>query len=106
MKEIQRICRKRSSKNSYLNSERGFEIGKLCLKKERELFSWRRSDPDTFWIDVQLFTKYKLNDEQVIFIMEHQPGIEEYKEHSKERNAYAETMRGISKLRRLVNESD
>lgn len=38
--------------------------------------------------------------------MEHQPGIEEYKEHSKERNAYAETMRGISKLRRLVNESD
>ncbi len=98
---LTKIMLNRPNGNDFLESDRGMEIGKFCLAKERELFSWRRSDPDTFWIDVQLFTKYKLSNNEIAFIMERQPGIEEYKEHSKERRAYAEMMRGIKKLRHL-----
>ena len=53
------IMIRRPKNNAYLESERGMEISKLCIDTERELHSWRRSDVDTFWIYVQLFTKYK-----------------------------------------------
>ncbi len=88
--------------NCYLDSERGLEIGRLCIAYERNNFNWRRSDTDTFWIDVQLFTKYKLSDDEIQFAMGMQPGIENYKRHSKERNAYAEYMRGLTKLRKAL----
>lgn len=87
--------------NLYLDSERGIEIGKLCLEIAREDFTWRRSDKDTFWADVQLFTKYKLDEKDINFICKMQPGVDNYKLHAKERNAYAEMMRGINKLRKL-----
>ena len=74
---------------------------RLILDFEKDNFSWRRSDEDTFWIDVQLFVKYRLSNEEILKICESQPGIENYKKHSEERRAYAEMMRGIEKLRRL-----
>lgn len=91
--------------NMYLDSERGLEIGKLCLDLAREDFSWHRIEPDVFWVDVQLFTKYKLEDDQIRFIDRQQPGTENYKTHAKERNAYAEMMRGYEKLKALAEES-
>ncbi len=96
------IMKVRPKDNCYLDSERGLEIGRLCIAHERNNFNWRRSDIDTFWIDVQLFTKYKLSDNEIQFAMGLQPGIENYKQHSKERNAYAEYMRGLTKLRKAL----
>jgi len=98
------IMKLRPKNNSYLESPRGIEIAKLCIDHERENFSWRRSDTDTFWIDVQLFTKYKLDDKEIIFALNLQPGIDNYQEHSAERKAYAEFMRGLQKLRRIESE--
>lgn len=90
-------------KNSYLiESSRGKEVEKLCLEIEKESFNWRRSDEDTFWVDVQLFIKYKLSNEEIKFVCNQQPGIKNYKKHSKERNAYAEMMRGMEKLRKFI----
>lgn len=88
--------------NAYLDSERGMEIGRVCLDFEKQNFNWRRSDPDTFWVDVQLFTKYKLSNEEVEFVLKMQAGIENHKEYADERKAYAEMMRGIEKLRNLM----
>ena len=97
---------RRPKNNSYLDSERGIEVGKLCIAVERELHSWRRSDVDTFWIDVQLFTKFKLDDNEIIFILKQQPGINNYAKHSLERKAYAEMMRGLKKLREFIEGED
>lgn len=94
----------RPKNNAYLDSERGMEIGQLCFQIEREDFAWRRSDPDVFWIDVQLFTKYQLTDDEIRFICSHQAGNENYKKHSAERNAYAEMMRGMNKLKEIEQE--
>lgn len=93
----------RPPKNYYIDSPRGVEVVKLILDFERDNFSWRRSDEDTFWIDVQLFVKYKLTNEEIIFVIKMQGGIENNKKFSQEKNAYAEMMRGIKKLREINN---
>lgn len=98
------VMTRRPKGNRYLDSERGMEVGKLCLQVEREALPWRRSDVDTFWLDVQLCTKYGLDDEQVRFVFELQPGIESYMEHGVERKAYGEMMRGLEKLRKHTEE--
>ncbi len=103
---LAQIMSVRPKGNKYLDSERGIEVGKLCIDIERELFSWRKSDIDTFWVDVQLFVKYKLSNEDIEFICKMQPGIDNYAENSAERNAYAEMMRGINKLKKLNEEVD
>lgn len=106
LKWLSQIMTVRPKENAYLDSPRGIEVGKLCINHERENFSWRRSDIDTFWIDVQLFVKYKLTDDEIIFVMNLQPGVENYTAHSPERNAYAEMMRGLAKLRQIEATKD
>lgn len=101
LKWLTDVMRCRPKDNYYLESERGIEVAKLCIDFERNNYDWRRSDVDTFWIDVQLFVKYKLSDNEVIFAMKMQAGVDEYKKHSPERNAYAEFMRGLDKMRKL-----
>lgn len=98
LKEIMQ-CRPKG--NAYLESQRGIEVARLCIDFERNNYSWRRSDIDTFWIDVQLLTKYKLTDNEVCFVMKMQAGVDNYVQNSQERNAYAEMMRGIKKLRQI-----
>jgi len=71
---------------------------------ERETFNWRRGDPDTFWIDVQLFTKYKLSDEDIKFVLKMQAGIDQHSNYADERNAYAEMIRGMNKLKKIMKE--
>ena len=104
LKWLAAVMQNRPKGNAYLDSERGFEVGKLCIDISRELFSWRRSDIDTFWINVQLYTKYKLTDEQISFIEKMQAGIEQHKENAEERKAYAEMIRGMTKLKELMKE--
>ena len=96
------VMKQRPKGNYYLDCPRGMEVGKLCIDFERDNFSWRRSDADAFWIDVQMFVKYKLTDEEIIFTMKMQPGVENYKKHADERNAYAEYKRGLDKLRAIA----
>lgn len=93
---------RRPKGNSYIECPRGIEVGDLLLALEREMFSWRRSDPDTFWIDVQLFVKYKLSDDDIRFIASFEPGIDQYRLHAEERHAYAEMTRGLKKLKSLM----
>lgn len=95
------VMRCRPSGNSYLDSERGIEVGKIALQAERENFAWRRGDPEYFWIDVQLMTKYKLSDDEIRFVIKMQAGHRQYAEHADERKAYAELVRGIEKLREI-----
>ncbi len=95
------IMCKRPAKNYYIDSERGDQVVNLILDFERDNFNWRREDEDTFWLDVQLFVKYKLTDEDILFICKMQGGIENNKKHSAEKNAYSEMMRGLKKLREL-----
>lgn len=99
------VMKIRPSGNRYLDSPRGMEIGRLALDFERENFSWRRSDVDTFWLDVMLCTKYKLSDEDCLFVFRKQPGIDNYKMHAEERKAYREMMRGIEKLKKCNKKS-
>ena len=68
LKWLAAVMQNRPKGNTYLDSERGFDVGRLCINLNREMFSWRRSDVDTFWLDVQFYTKYKLTDEQISFI--------------------------------------
>lgn len=89
----------RPKDNCYLESERGAQVEKLCIEHDLNNFSWRRSDVDTFWIDVQLFVKYKLTDDDILYILDHQPGVDNYRKYKDERNAYAEMMRGMEKLK-------
>lgn len=95
------VMRNRPKGNMYLDCPRGIEVGRLCIDFERQNYSWRRSDEDTFWIDVQLFVKYKLSNEDIVFTMKMEAGVENYKKHADERKAYAEFMRGLSKLRKI-----
>lgn len=104
LKWLAAVMQNRPKGNAYLDSERGLAIGSLCINLNREMFSWRRSDVDTFWPDVQLYTKYKLTDEQISFIEKMQAGIDQHKEHSEERKAYAEMIRGMTKLKELMKE--
>lgn len=99
------VMQNRPKNNRYIDSERGIEIAKIIFNFERDNFNWRRSDEDTFWVDVQLFVKYKISDDEVLFICKNQGGIENFKKHSEERNAYAEMMRGLEKLRRLQEQT-
>ena len=87
--------------NSYLDCPRGIEVGQLCIDFNRNDFNWHRSDHETFWIDVQLFVKYKLSNEEILFILSSQPGCDNYRKFSEERNAFAEFRRGFDKLRKL-----
>lgn len=104
LKWLAAVMQNRPKGNAYLDSERGFDVGRLCINLNREMFSWRRSDVDTFWLDVQLYTKYKLTDEQISFIEKMQAGIEQHKENAEERKAYAEMIRGMTKLKELMKE--
>ena len=90
--------------NPYLDCKRGVEVTSLMLNFELNDFNWHRGDADVFWIDVQMCVKYKLSDEEILFMMKQQPGTENYKKHSNERNAYAEMMRGLNKLRLIISE--
>lgn len=98
------IMTHRPKNNAFLESPRGIEVGRLCIAFERDNFSWRRSDTDTFWIDVQLFVKYKLSDEDILFALRMQGGTENYRKHAEERNAYAEFMRGLMRLRQFITD--
>ena len=91
-------------KNKWIDSKRGQQVTKLCLNFERDDYNWHRSDTDTFWLDVQMFVKYKLSDKEIRFILKQQPGVENYSKHSAERNAFAEFKRGLDKLRLLNSE--
>ncbi|MDE7180075.1 MAG: hypothetical protein K2N88_02620 [Muribaculaceae bacterium] len=98
---LKRVMELRPKDSPYLDSPRGIEVTKLCLAFEKQDFNWHRSDEDAFWIDVQMYVKYKLSDEDILFIMKQQPGVVNYSKHAAERNAYAEMMRGIKKLRQI-----
>lgn len=99
---LDKVMKSRPSGNILLDSQRGIEGGRLCHELEKKDFNWHRSDEDTFWIDIQLFVKYGLSDQDIITVCRMQPGVENYKKHSEERNAYAEMMRGIKKLRGIM----
>lgn len=98
---LNKVMELRPKNSQYLDSPRGIEVTKLCLGFEKQDFNWHRSDEDTFWIDVQLCVKYKLSNEEILFMMNQQPGATNYKKHAVERIAYAEMMRGINKLRQI-----
>lgn len=102
---LAKVISLRPKDNMYLDSPRGIEVANLCLAFEKQDFSWHRSDEDTFWLDVQLFVKYKLSNKDITFIMQQQPGTENYRKHAAERNAYAEFMRGLQKLRCINNQN-
>ena len=87
--------------NALLESERGREITKIAFEEEKIAFNWRRSDCDTFWIDVQMFIYYGFSDNNVRFVIRYQPGIWHYEAYAEERKAYAEMMRGLNKLRKI-----
>jgi hypothetical protein len=87
--------------NALLESRRGQEVVDLLLDLERADFNWHRGDADTFWIDAQMCIKYQLSNAEIKFITKQQPGVVNYQKHSKERNAYAEMMRGLQKLKEL-----
>ena len=101
LKWLAKVMSERPKGNMYLDSPRGIEVTKMCLAYEKQDFTWHRGDEDTFWIDVQMFVKYKLTDEDILFTMKQQPGVENYRKHSEEKNAYAEFMRGLKKLRNI-----
>ena len=87
--------------NELLESQRGQEVVDLLLDLERADFNWHRGDPDVFWIDAQMCIKYQLSNAEIKFLAKQQPGVTNYQKHSKERNAYAEMMRGLQKLKEL-----
>lgn len=87
--------------NELLESQRGQEVVDLLLDLERNDFNWHRGDADTFWIDAQMCIKYQLSNAEIKFLAKQQPGVVNYKKHAKERNAYAEMMRGLEKLKEL-----
>lgn len=87
--------------NELLDSQRGQEVVDLLLDLEKADFNWHRGDADTFWIDAQMCIKYQLSNAEIKFLAKQQPGVVNYQKHSKERNAYAEMMRGLQKLKEL-----
>lgn len=87
--------------NELLDSKRGQEVVDLLLDLERADFNWHRGDPDVFWIDAQMCIKYQLSNAEIKFLAKQQPGVANHQKHSKERNAYAEMMRGLQKLKEL-----
>ena len=86
---------------NYAFTKRGIEVTELLLRHEEQQFSWRRSDPDAFWIDVQLMVKFKLSDEEILFMADVQPGINQYKLHKEERDAYRGLIRAFDKLKEI-----
>lgn len=87
--------------NKLIESPRGSEVLAIVLEEEKRAFNWRRSDLDTFWIDVQMYVRYGLEDNEIRFICRQQPGIKSYDRHGEERKAYAEMMRGLDKLKQV-----
>lgn len=98
---LMKIAASRPKDNKHIESQRGQEILAVMLEEEKRAFNWRRSDLDTFWIDVQLFTLYGFEDNIVRFLCRQQPGIDNHNKHKAERNAYAEMMRGMDKLKKI-----
>lgn len=101
LKWLAEVMQNRPKGNMFLDSPRGIEVARLCLAYEKQDFAWHRGDEDTFWVDVQLFVKYGLSDDEILFTLKQQPGVENYRKHAAERNAYAEFMRGLQKLRNI-----
>ncbi len=101
-----RVMLQRPKGNIYLDSERGIEVARMSIDFERQNFSWCRGDEDSFWIDVQLCVKYHLSDKDILFMLSHQVGCENWQKHSAERNAYAEMMRGLNKLRDINRKNE
>ena len=101
---IATVMAQKPQKNRWIDSKRGQEVVKMCINFERDDYNWHRSDVDTFWVDVQMFVKYKLSDKEIRFILRQQPGVGNYSKHSAERNAFAEMKRGLDKLRELNSE--
>lgn len=101
---IATVMAQKPQNNRWIDSKRGQQVTKLCLNFERDDYNWHRSDTDTFWLDVQMFVKYKLSDKEIRFILRQQPGIQNYSKHSDERKAFAEFKRGLDKLRVLNSE--
>lgn len=99
---LAKVMMYRPPKNMYLDSDRGIEVGKLCLDFCKKDYAWHRTSPDVFWVDCQLFVKYKLSDEEILFILKQQPDTDNFKEHAEERKAFAEFKRGLDKIRKMV----
>ena len=98
---IAEVMTTKPAHNELLESQRGQEVVDLLLDLERADFNWHRGDADTFWIDAQMCIKYQLSNAEIKFLAKQQPGVVNYQKHSKERNAYAEMMRGLQKLKEL-----
>ena len=103
---IATVMAQKPQKNRWIDSKRGQEVVKMCINFERDDYNWHRSDTDTFWLDVQMFVKYKLSDKEIRFILRQQPGVENYSKHKADRNAFAEFKRGLDKLRLLNSENE
>ena len=77
----------------YKEDNQGAEIKGRVAHKEKigELYT----------ITIQMCIKYQLSNAEIKFLAKQQPGVVNYQKHSKERNAYAEMMRGLQKLKEL-----
>lgn len=102
MKWLYQVACERREGNPIIESQRGQEIARVALEEAKRAFSWRRDDPESFWLDVYFFTYYGFDDSQVRFVCRTQPGLDNWKENADERNAYAEMMRGMNKLKKLL----
>lgn len=101
------VMARRPVNNTYLDSPRGIEVAKLMLGYDKSCPPWRRGDPDTFWVDVQLLTKYGLSDQEVMFVCKMQPGVEQYQKHSKEHrlvNSFMKTLKQLEELNQKEEE--
>lgn len=96
---LAQVMQHKPRNNALIESKRGQQVAKIMIDFDRETFPWKRSDVDTFWIDVQLMTKYLLTDEEIKFTCNMQSGIDNYKKYKEERDAYSMIKRGFHKLR-------
>ena len=103
---LAQVMKHKPRNNALIESERGQQVAKIMIDFDRETFPWKRSDVDTFWIDVQLMTKYLLTDEEIKFTCNMQSGIDNYKKYKEERDAYSMIKRGFHKLREAEKRRD
>ena len=87
--------------NKLIQSEKGQQLLKVMLEEEKRAFNWRRGDSETFWIDLQMFTYYGMGDDSVRFICRTQMGLNNHDKYANERNAYAEMIRWLEKLKKI-----
>lgn len=98
---LMRVMSNEPRNNPHIQSDRGQELLTVALEEEKRAFNWRRSDVDTFWIDLQLAIIYGLDDSEFRFLCRMQAGVDNHEKHAQERNAYAEMKRGLEKLKKL-----